>query len=251
MHPIGVSRKSMVKIPDEVLRNCAGLAIFNVIRVGAMNGSLAAGSGVVIARRPDGTWSPPSSFVVTTLGAGFSFGLDVYDCVCVLNTPKQVEAFTYPRVSLGGGASIAVGPLGTGASVDAALSKTARPIFSYMKSRGLFASVQVDGTVIVARADANSVFYEERGITAKRILTESDLAWPQGAKPLFEVLKAVDGRTDFDPSVVQSVAECPPPGDAVVGDAEKEALRKAEIEGYVSSEKEAVDKDNKEPPAYN
>lgn len=229
MHPIGITRKSMVKIPQDVLQKCAGLAIFNVLRVGAMHGSLAAGSGVVIARRSDGTWSPPSSFVVTTLGAGFAVGLNVYDSVCVLNTREQVEAFTYPRVSLGGDASIAVGPVGTGANVDAALSKTARPIFSYMKSRGLFAGVQIDGTVIVTRADANAVFYDERGISAKKILLSDQMVWPHGAEPLFEVLKALDGRQDYDTTVIQQVANVPPPGDAIVSD-EKEALRVIQTE---------------------
>ncbi|KAJ6437726.1 ATP-dependent DNA helicase PIF1 [Purpureocillium lavendulum] len=215
MHPTGITKKSMVKIPDAVLRECAGLAIFNVIRAGAFHGSLAAGSGVVVARRADGTWSPPSSFVVSTVGAGFMLGLDVYDCVCVLNTPEQVGAFTNPRVSLGGEASIAVGPVGTGGSVDAALSKTVRPMWSYMKSRGLWAGVQIDGTIIVSRADANSVFYNERGITAKKIL-RGDVAWPAKARPLFEVLRAIEGRQDFDRTVVQEVGRMATPGDTVL-----------------------------------
>ena len=216
MHPTGFTRKSVVKIPETVLRNCAGLAIFNVLRAGAFHGSLAAGSGVVVARRPDGTWSPPSSFVVSTVGAGFMLGLDVYDCVCVLNTPSQVNAFTNPRVSLGGEASIAIGPIGTGGMVDAAISKTVKPIWSYMKSRGLWAGVQIDGTIMVSRADANSLFYNERGISAKKILT-GDVAWPIGAKPLFEVLKAMEGRHDFDRTIVQAVGRVPPPSDAYGG----------------------------------
>ncbi|KAF5019093.1 hypothetical protein F66182_8906 [Fusarium sp. NRRL 66182] len=205
-HPTGLTRKSMVKIPPSVLQRAAGLAIFNLLRAGACHGSLAGGSGIVIARRSDGTWSPPSSFVVSTLGAGFAFGLDVYECVCVLNTPAQVAAFTKPRLSLGAEGSIAVGPVGTGGSVEAALSKTTRPMWSYMKSRGLWASLQVDGTIVVTRGDANATFYNERGITADKIL-RGDVAWPQGARPLFEVLRALEGRADYDPTVVRAVGE--------------------------------------------
>lgn len=221
MHPTGLSKKSVVKIPQPVLQNCAGLAIFNVLRAGAFHGSLAAGSGVVVSRRPDGTWSPPSTFVVTTVGAGFMLGLDVYDCVCVLNTPDQVRAFTNPRLSLGGEASIAVGPIGTGGSVDAAVSKTARPMWSYMKSRGLWAGVQIDGTIIISRADANAVFYNERGITANKILN-GDVAWPAKAQPLFEVLRAIEGRADFNRTVVQEVGRMPPPGDTFTDTEEKQ-----------------------------
>ncbi|KAG5790264.1 hypothetical protein H9Q69_010674 [Fusarium xylarioides] len=203
--------------PPSVLQSAAGLAIFNVIRADAGHNSLSGGSGVVIARRSDGTWSPPSSFIVSSLGAGFVFGLDVYDCVCVLNTPEQVAAFTKPRLSFGAEGSVALGPIGTGGSVEAALSKTARPMWSYMKSRGLWMGVQIDGTIVVTRGDANATFYNERGITAEKILCD-DVAWPMAGKPLFEVLQALQGRTDYDRTVVQAVGQAPPPGDGILSE---------------------------------
>ncbi|KAF4960934.1 hypothetical protein FGADI_584 [Fusarium gaditjirri] len=214
LHPTGLTRKSMVKIPPSVLQRSAGLAIFNVIRAGVGHNSLSGGSGIVIARRPDGTWSPPSCFIVSSLGAGFVFGLGVYDCVCVLNTQEQVAAFTKPRLSFGAEGSVALGPIGTGGSVDAALSKTARPVWSYMKSRGLWMGVQIDGTIVVARGDANATFYNERDITAEKILC-GDVAWPMAGRPLFEVLKALEGRTDYDRTVVQAVGQYPTPGDTM------------------------------------
>ncbi|KAF9773258.1 hypothetical protein IL306_008952 [Fusarium sp. DS 682] len=215
LHPTGLTRKSMVKIPPSVLQSAAGLAIFNVIRAGACHNSLSGGSGIVIARRSDGTWSPPSSFIVSSLGAGFVFGLGVYDCVCVLNTPEQVAAFTKPRLSFGAEGSVALGPVGTGGSVEAALSKTAQPVWSYMKSRGLWIGVQIDGTIVVTRGDANATFYNERGITAEKIL-RGEVAWPMAGKPLFEVLQALEGRTDYDRTVVQAVGQAPTPGDSIL-----------------------------------
>lgn len=164
---------------------------------------------MVVARRPDGTWSPPSNFVVSTVGGGFMIGLDVHECVCVLNTAKQVRSFAHPRVSLGGEASIAVGPVGTGGSVGAAVGKTARPVWSYMKSRGLWAGVQVDGTVIITRADANAVFYNQKDITARRILY-GNLEWPTAAKPLHDLLQALEVHRDFDPAVVEGISLEPP-----------------------------------------
>ncbi|KAF4344327.1 hypothetical protein FBEOM_1721 [Fusarium beomiforme] len=217
LHPTGLTRKSMVKIPPPVLQSAAGLAIFNVIRAGACHNSLSGGSGIVIARRSDGTWSPPSSFIVSSLGAGFVFGLDVYDCVCVLNTPEQVAAFTKPRLSFGAEGSVALGPVGTGGSVEAALSKTAQPVWSYMKSRGLWMGVQIDGTIVVTRGDANATFYNERGITAEKILC-GDVAWPLAGKPLFEVLQALEDRTDYNRTVVQAVGQGPNPGETILSE---------------------------------
>lgn len=245
----------MVKIPPHVFHRAAGLAIFNVFRAGVFHGSLAGGSGVVVARRPDGTWSPPSSFIVSTLGAGFVFGLDVYDCVCVLNTPEQVAAFKKPRLSLGAEGSIALGPLGTGASVEATVTKTARPVWSYMKSRGLWAGVQIDGTIIVSRGDANSAFYNERGITARRILTE-DVVWPMSARPLFEVLRAIEGRPDYDRAVVQAVGSVPPPGDVILSEKQERCTDEPEVPAQQTREltEEPKEKSKEEPkeelPSY-
>ncbi|KAF6836201.1 hypothetical protein CMUS01_05503 [Colletotrichum musicola] len=212
IHPLGLTRKSMVEIPPQVLAHCAGLAIFNTLRAGAYMGSLAAGSGVVVARRPDGTWSPPSSFVVSTLGAGFMIGLDIYDCVLVLNTPAQVSAFAHPRLSLGAESSVAVGPVGTGGAVEAALGRTARPMFSYMKSRGLWAGVQVDGTVIIPRHDCNSVAYQDRRTSARKIL-RVQAEWPEGSLPLWRTLMAIEGRYVIDPAIARELAMMGPPGD--------------------------------------
>ncbi|KAK1569936.1 uncharacterized protein LY79DRAFT_674336 [Colletotrichum navitas] len=210
-HPFGVTRRALVAIPHQVLAHCAGLAIFNTLRAGAYMGSLAAGSGLVVARRPDGTWSPPSTFVVSTLGAGLMFGLDIYECVLVLNTAAQVAAFAHPRLSLGAETSVAIGPVGTGAAVEAAASRTSRPMYSYMKSRGLWAGVQVDGTIILARHDCNAVAYGDRRISARRIL-QTQAEWPEGSLPLWQALVALEGRYAMDPDIARELALMGPPG---------------------------------------
>ena len=86
-------------------------------------------------------------------------------------------------------------------------------MWSYTKGHGLWLGVQVDGTVIVTRNDANSVFYNQRGITAKTILT-GDVAWPMGAKPLFEMIRAMEGRRDVDQTLIQEVEQAPTPAPA-------------------------------------
>lgn len=238
--PKGRPSKALVKIPPEAIRSAAGLAIFTTFRTG-LHISGAGGSGVVIARMADGGWSPPSGFLVHTLGAGLLVGLDIYDCVCVLRTQAAVEAFTKPRVSLGGEIGLVAGPVGAGGSVEAAVlakSASASPIWSYMKSRGFYAGVQADGTVIVGRPDANSQLYGQRGITVEQILrgqvpppsspgiTSSSgptiPPWPVATRKLMEALKAAEGRTDVDSAVMREVSSGPTPGDLGMTDADRE-----------------------------
>ncbi|KAL1890936.1 hypothetical protein Sste5346_007933 [Sporothrix stenoceras] len=234
--PKGKPQKAFVKIPQEAIRDAAGIAIFTTFRTG-IHISGAGGSGVVVARLPDGGWSPPSGFLVHTLGAGLLVGLDIYDCVCILRTPAAVEAFTKARVSLGGEVGLVAGPVGAGSSVEAAVLKSANksPIWSYMKSRGFYAGVQADGTVIVGRPDANGEFYGRRGITVEQILrgqvpapgtgtnyNSAIPAWPIATRKLMEALKSAEGRTDVDNAVLREVSAGPTPGDLGLADGERE-----------------------------
>lgn len=61
------------------------------------------------------------------------------------------------NVTIGGKASATAGPIGIGAGVDTALINPA-PMFTYSKSRGLFAGVSLEGTVLIERKDANEAF---------------------------------------------------------------------------------------------
>ncbi|ROV94024.1 hypothetical protein VMCG_08282 [Cytospora schulzeri] len=215
--------KVLVKIPQKAIETAAGLAIFTTFRTG-LHISGAGGSGIVVSRLPDGSWSPPSGFLVHTLGAGFMIGLDIYDCVCILRTPEAVAAFTNPRISLGGEVGLVAGPVGAGAAVDAALLKSTKPVWSYMKSRGFYAGVQADGTIIIARPDANAAFYGVKGVKVVDILqghvpTKGPPGmWPEGARQLMEVLKSAEGRRDVDEGVLKDISSGPTPGDLGLDD---------------------------------
>ena len=116
-------------------RFCIGLAIFSVLKAGFMF-SGKAGSGLVIARLPDGSWSAPSCIATGGVGWGLQIGADITDFVIVLNSEDAVRAFSMGgNVTIGGNISAAAGPIGTGGSVQASLAHPA-PMFSYSKSKG-------------------------------------------------------------------------------------------------------------------
>lgn len=89
-------------------------------------------------------------------------GVDIYDCVLVLRTQKAVDAFRHVRWTVGGELSAVAGPYGAGGYVETELHKRQAPIFTYLKSRGFYAGVQVDGTVVIERTDENERFYGSR-----------------------------------------------------------------------------------------
>ncbi len=74
------------------------------------------------------------------------------------------------RCTLGGEVSAAVGPLGGGSMLDSEVIKRQAPVWTYIKSKGLYVGVQVDGTIIVERTGENERFYGVEKIRNVQIL---------------------------------------------------------------------------------
>ncbi|KAM5316985.1 SH3 domain-containing YSC84-like protein 1 isoform 3-T3 [Glossophaga mutica] len=99
-------------IPAHVIAKAKGLAVLSVIKAGFLV-TARGGSGIVLARLPDGKWSAPSAIGIAGLGGGFEVGIEVSDLVIILNYSRAVEAFAKGgNLTLGGNFTVAVGPLG-------------------------------------------------------------------------------------------------------------------------------------------
>ncbi|GFZ50533.1 LAS seventeen-binding protein 4 [Saitozyma sp. JCM 24511] len=177
-------------IPKAVLQRAKGLAVFTILKAGFVF-SGKAGSGIVIARLPDGSWSAPSCIATAGVGWGLQIGADITEVVIVLNSDEAVKAFSRGgNVTVGGGISAAAGPIGTGGQVSASLANPA-PMFSYSRSKGLFAGLTLDGTILVERKDANRDFYGSN-ISSTDILTGRVPA-PEIAGEMYDVIEAAEG----------------------------------------------------------
>ncbi|KAF1981572.1 DUF500-domain-containing protein [Aulographum hederae CBS 113979] len=176
-------------IPPQILANAKGLAILTVFKAGFL-GSARFGSGVVVARLPDGSWSAPSA--IGTVGGGFGgqIGFELTDFVFILNDASAVRTFAQAgSLTLGGNVSIAAGPVGRNAEAAGAASlKGVAGIFAYSKTKGLFAGVSLEGSAIVERRDANEKLYGRRH-TARELLG-GNVPVPPAAEPLTRVLNS-------------------------------------------------------------
>jgi lipid-binding SYLF domain-containing protein len=72
------------------------------------------------------------------------------------------------RVTLGGQASVAAGPFGRSAEASTNLELKAE-IYSYAKSKGLFAGLSLDGAALTPDKDDNSDYYGN-GVTYMQLL---------------------------------------------------------------------------------
>jgi len=160
-----------------------------VIKAGFL-GSARFGSGLVVARLADGTWSAPSAIMTAGAGFGGQIGFELTDFVFILNDASAVKTFAQAgSLTLGGNVSVAAGPIGRNAEAAGAASlKSVAGIFSYSKTKGLFAGVSLEGSGIIERRDANEKLYGTR-YTAMQLLSGS-VRPPAQAGPLMTVLNS-------------------------------------------------------------
>jgi hypothetical protein len=171
----------------------------------------------LIARKTDGTWSPPSGLVLQTASLGFVIGVDIYDCVLIINNFTVLEAFARPKLTLGTDIILSSGPLVSLGLLEndvtwTDLSDTAT---TYVKAKGQFSEAKLEGTVLQERADENERFYGMTLNVAKILAGDINQSLPQ-LRPLTEVLKAAEGRVDYDMALVESLSSQPVPGDATI-----------------------------------
>lgn len=169
-------------IPPSILENCKGLAILSVLKGGFVIGARG-GSGIVIAKDAGGAWTAPSAIGLGGASIGLQIGAQQTDFVLVLNTPSAVDAFSKNNATLGADASVSAGPVGRTAEVDAAMVTA---IYSYSRSKGLFAGVSLEGAIVTEESKINEAFYGQ-AYTAQQLLSGT-VASPASADALYQAL---------------------------------------------------------------
>jgi len=177
-------------IPPAMLQAAEGVAIFpNMIKGGFILG-VNYGRGVLLVRNPDRTWSPP---VMVTMGGGsigFQAGVQAADIILVFATPRSLQGILNgQKVTLGADASIAAGPVGrtANAGTDARLGAE---IYSYARSRGLFAGVSLGGSDLSVDHNADAVLYGRFNVTPADVFSQRGLAIRPEVQQLVDDLNA-------------------------------------------------------------
>jgi len=156
-------------IPDRLLERAYAIAVIPDMVKGAFFFGGRHGNGALVVRDKDGRFSSPVFVTMTGGSFGFQWGVQATDIVLVFTTRKGVEGITGGKITLGADASVAAGPVGRQAS--AATDPTFKAeVYSYSRSRGVFAGVALDGTVIRIDDDANDEYYGKKDVSAADIV---------------------------------------------------------------------------------
>jgi lipid-binding SYLF domain-containing protein len=174
-------------IPPSLLNNAYAVAVIpNVIKGGFVFGGRY-GWGVLVVKTKQRKWSAPAFLSITAGSVGYQIGLESIDVVLVFKSKKSVDRITKGKFTLGADASIAAGPVGRAASAGTDLRLEAE-IYSYSRSRGLFAGVSLEGSALQIKDESNRLFYNKEVISAVDIFENIDIKVPVVAKEFMETM---------------------------------------------------------------
>lgn len=138
------------------------------------------GRGFAACRRHGGSgWGAPAAMRVEGGGVGFQIGASETDVVILVMNDGGMRHLLSDKVTLGGEATAAAGPVGRDASAQTDAMMNAE-MLSYSRSRGLFAGISLEGATLRPDGETNRELYG-RDTTNREILS-GDFATPAVAR---------------------------------------------------------------------
>lgn len=145
------------------------------------------GKGVILVRKGPGEWSYPAFISMTGGSVGFQIGVQRADIILVFKDKKSVSTIAEGKFTLGADAGVAAGPVGRKAEASTDIRFEAE-IYSYSKSKGLFAGISIEGASLSIDEDANARFYRDFDLTVEKILDVRYIKAPSVAEVIRKVI---------------------------------------------------------------
>ena len=177
------------EVPGPLLEGCRCVAVFPGVVKGALGWGGRRGSGVFTCRDSAGVWSPPAFMTLTGGSVGFQIGVEKADVVLFVMDAKSAEALADGEFTVGAKGSIAAGPVGRTAEGATDLRLDAE-IYSYARSRGLFAGISLEGAHLGHDGKAIERFYGKPVAPRALLFGSPGVETPAAARAFLEVLPA-------------------------------------------------------------
>ncbi len=234
-------------IPRAMLSSASGIAIIpNVLKGGFVLG-VRHGRGVVVLRDPSGAWTAPQFVTLTGGSIGWQAGIQSTDLILVFKTPNSIRGLVTGKLTIGADVAAAAGPLGrnAAAATDAQLKAE---IYSYSRSRGLFAGIALDGSSIQVDGAAGARYYQglaavagNAALGAAAPLPASALALVQEVTALTQPVAIAQPQVPFSNSLLAGPPEIEPVRQQLVATAAQlQAILDPSWRNYLALPAEAV-----------
>lgn len=192
-------------VPPALLSRAYAVAVIPNVFKGAFGLGARRGKGILVVRQGDNSWSNPAFITLTGGSVGWQVGAQSTDIILVFKTRKGVDGIENGRLTLGADASVAAGPLGRHTSIATDIEFKAE-VYSYSRSRGLFAGIALEGSGVTMDRKANASFYSSSNMTPERIFASSPNIAPDVANTFVQILTAQTNRLPTKPGMRSGTA---------------------------------------------
>ena len=187
-------------IPPHLLSRAYAVAVVPNVVKAAFGLGARRGKGILVIRQDDDSWSNPAFITLTGGSVGWQIGAESADVILVFKTRKSVDGIANGKLTLGANASVAAGPIGRHTSVATDIEFEAE-VYSYSRSRGLFAGIALEGAGVTMDRKANARFYGSPDMSPEKIFDSSPNIAPNIANTFVQVLTAQTLRLPKSPGM--------------------------------------------------
>lgn len=187
-------------VPPALLSRAYAVAVIPDVVKAAFGLGARRGKGIIVVRQDDNSWSNPAFVTLTGGSVGWQVGAQSTDIILVFKTRKGIDGIENGRLTLGADASVAAGPLGRHTAIATDIEFKAE-VYSYSRSRGLFAGVAIEGAGVTMDRKANAAFYGDSNMTPERIFVSSPNIAPDIANTFVQILTAQTARLPKQPGM--------------------------------------------------
>lgn len=176
-------------IPSELLKITEGIIVVpKLINAGFVLAGKR-GKGIAMVKLENGSWSNPVFVTITGGSVGFQAGIQSIDLVLIFKSRETLQDIGKGSFTLGGDISVTAGPVGRSSTASTDYKLEAE-VYSYSRSKGLFAGISLSGSAIAIDEKADKSFYGNDDNT-KNLFSNSTENTSASVMEMKSVLKAM------------------------------------------------------------
>ena len=165
------------------LKDAKGILIYPQVLKGGFILGGSGGTGVLVVKdEKTGDWGQPAFYTIGSVTFGLQIGGEASQIVVMAMSEKAIDSLLSSSFKFGGDVSVALGPVGGGAKENITAD-----FISFAKSKGLYAGINLEGSVVNVRDSLNNAYYAQKA-TPVDIIIKKDVS-NNGSKELREIVK--------------------------------------------------------------
>jgi lipid-binding SYLF domain-containing protein len=165
------------------LNDAKGILIYPQVLKGGFILGGSGGTGVLVVKdEKTGGWGQPAFYTIGSVTFGLQIGGEASQLVVMAMSQKAIDSLLSSSFKFGGDVSVALGPVGGGAKENITAD-----FISFAKSKGLYAGINLEGSVVNVRDSLNNAYYDKK-VTPVDIIIKNEVS-NDGSKELRETLK--------------------------------------------------------------